>query len=182
MQILSTLQGWIVLGLSIIALGVEVYAFVDCVRRRPDAFVAAGKRTKQFWVIVTAIAMLLGVVSVGGVALLQVLPATTLPGSSLAVIGLASLYAITLGVVTLAVEALAGLVGLAAAAASYFVLATPLLSGTSHYLLPPPWPTMAPLMPVGAAQDALAAFLATPYEGGRHDRRVAKLSPERFLA
>jgi ribose 5-phosphate isomerase B len=35
---------------------------------------------------------------------------------------------------------------------------------------------------VEVALDALAAFLATPYEGGRHDRRVAKLSPERFLA
>lgn len=27
------------------------------------------------------------------------------------------------------------------------------------------------------ALDALRAFLATPYEGGRHDRRLAKLSP-----
>lgn len=28
------------------------------------------------------------------------------------------------------------------------------------------------------ALDALRAFLATPYEGGRHDRRVTKLSPD----
>lgn len=27
------------------------------------------------------------------------------------------------------------------------------------------------------ALDALRTFLATPYEGGRHDRRLAKLSP-----
>lgn len=27
------------------------------------------------------------------------------------------------------------------------------------------------------AKDCLATFLSTPYEGGRHDRRVAKLSP-----
>ncbi len=27
------------------------------------------------------------------------------------------------------------------------------------------------------AQDALRTFLATPYEGGRHDRRLAKLAP-----
>lgn len=27
------------------------------------------------------------------------------------------------------------------------------------------------------ALDALEAFLATPYEGGRHDKRLAKLSP-----
>jgi ribose 5-phosphate isomerase B len=29
------------------------------------------------------------------------------------------------------------------------------------------------------ALDALRAFLDTPYEGGRHDRRLAKLSPPR---
>jgi ribose 5-phosphate isomerase B len=28
------------------------------------------------------------------------------------------------------------------------------------------------------AADALRAFLSTPYEGGRHDRRVRKLSPD----
>ncbi len=30
---------------------------------------------------------------------------------------------------------------------------------------------------VETAQDALRLFLETPYEGGRHDRRLAKLSP-----
>jgi ribose 5-phosphate isomerase B len=28
------------------------------------------------------------------------------------------------------------------------------------------------------AQDALATFLATPFEGGRHERRVKKLTPD----
>jgi uncharacterized protein DUF4185 len=95
--------------------------------------------------------------SVVGAVLLQVLPATTLPGDGLAVIGLGALYAYTLGVVTLAVEALAGLVGLVGVAAAYFVLATPVLSGTSRYLLTPPWPTVSPWMPIGAAQEALAS-------------------------
>jgi ribose 5-phosphate isomerase B len=27
------------------------------------------------------------------------------------------------------------------------------------------------------ALDILGAFLSTPYEGGRHDRRIAKLNP-----
>ena len=62
----AALQGWIVLGLSVVALGVEVYALVDCVRRRSDAVVAAGKRTKSFWLLVTGVATLLGVVAVGG--------------------------------------------------------------------------------------------------------------------
>ena len=66
MSSLAQLQSWIVLGLSVVALGVEVYALVDCVRRRSDAFVAAGKRTKPFWLLVTGVAALLGVVAVGG--------------------------------------------------------------------------------------------------------------------
>ena len=66
MSSLAQLQSWIVLGLSVVALGVEVYALVDCVRRRSDAFVAAGKRTKPFWLLVTGVAELLGVVAVGG--------------------------------------------------------------------------------------------------------------------
>ena len=53
MSSLAQLQEWIVLGLSVVALGVEVYALVDCVRRRADAFTAAGKRTKPFWLLVT---------------------------------------------------------------------------------------------------------------------------------
>jgi hypothetical protein len=72
MQILGQLQSWIVLALSVVALGVEAYALVDCVRRRPDAFVAAGKRTKQFWLLVTGVAVLFGFVALGGVGFLAI--------------------------------------------------------------------------------------------------------------
>ncbi|MGG5260290.1 DUF2516 family protein [Phycicoccus avicenniae] len=72
MQALGTLQSWIVLALSVAALAVEVYALVDCVRRRPDAFTAAGKRTKNFWMLVTGIAVLLGIVALGGLGLLAI--------------------------------------------------------------------------------------------------------------
>ena len=72
MQILGQLQSWIVLALSVVALGVEAYAVVDCVRRRPDAFVAAGKRTKQFWLLVTGVAVLFGFVALGGVGFLAI--------------------------------------------------------------------------------------------------------------
>ena len=33
------------------------------------------------------------------------------------------------------------------------------------------------LIGIETAKDALAAFLGTAFEGGRHERRVAKLSP-----
>lgn len=98
----------------------------------------------------------LGAVSVAGATLLQLLPATSLGDGTLAVLGLGALYAFTLGAIALAVEALAGLVGLVAVAAAYFILATPLLSGTSPYLLPAPWPVVSPWTPTGATQQALA--------------------------
>ena len=73
MSSLAQLQNWIVLGLSVVALGVELYALVDCLRRRSDAFTAAGKRTKQFWLLVTGVAALLGIVALGGVGFLAII-------------------------------------------------------------------------------------------------------------
>ncbi|HQA13532.1 MAG TPA: DUF2516 family protein [Ornithinibacter sp.] len=73
MNLLANLQTYIVLGLSAVAFGVEVWAFVDCLRRRPDAFVAAGKRTKQFWMLITGLAVLLGFVALGGVGFLAII-------------------------------------------------------------------------------------------------------------
>ncbi len=73
MRILGDLQSWIILALSVAALGVEVFALVDCLRRRPDAFTAAGKRTKNFWLLVTGVATLLGVVALGGLGLLAII-------------------------------------------------------------------------------------------------------------
>ncbi|GAA0650122.1 ribose 5-phosphate isomerase B [Sphingomonas ursincola] len=35
----------------------------------------------------------------------------------------------------------------------------------------------ARLIGIDAAKDCLVAFLSTPFEGGRHERRVAKLTP-----
>lgn len=70
---LDQLQYWIVLGLSVAALGVEIYALVDCVRRRTDAFTAAGKRTKPFWLLVTVVAVLFGIVALRSVGLLGII-------------------------------------------------------------------------------------------------------------
>jgi len=72
MSALEQLQGYIVLALSLAALAVEAWALVDCLRRRPDAFTAAGKRTKSFWLLVTGLAVLLGVVALGGLGLLAI--------------------------------------------------------------------------------------------------------------
>ncbi|MGL5817316.1 MAG: DUF2516 family protein [Phycicoccus sp.] len=63
--LLADTQLWVVRALSAAALLVEVYALVDCLRRRGDAFVAAGKRTKGFWTLVTGIAVLVGFAGLG---------------------------------------------------------------------------------------------------------------------
>ena len=122
----------------------------------------------------------LALVSGLGATLLQLLPGTGLPGSDLEVIGIGAGYAFAIGAVTLAVESLAGLVGLAIVAATYFVLATPLLTGTSQYLLPPPWPTVTPWLLTGATQQALAGV--TYLDPGRVTRPLLELGAVVVLA
>ncbi len=70
---LGQAQYYVTLALTIAALALEVFAFVHALKTRPDAFVAAGKRTKNFWLAVTGVAMLLGFVSMGGLGLLAIL-------------------------------------------------------------------------------------------------------------
>ena len=48
----------IVIGVALF--GMMAWALVDCARTRADAFPAAGKRTKQFWLLLTGGATLLG--------------------------------------------------------------------------------------------------------------------------
>jgi len=69
---LGEAQYYVTLALTIAALALEVFAFVHALKTRPDAFVAAGKRTKNFWLAVTGVAMLLGFVSMGGLGLLAI--------------------------------------------------------------------------------------------------------------
>lgn len=61
---IGSAQSIVVLLLSLAAFGAELFALVDCLRNRPDAFVAAGKRTKKFWTIITALAAVFGFVSI----------------------------------------------------------------------------------------------------------------------
>lgn len=61
-----TIQDWIFRVISLVLLCVEVWAFVNAVRYRPDAYIAASKRTKGFWAALTGIALFLGVLSILG--------------------------------------------------------------------------------------------------------------------
>ena len=79
MNVIGQFQTYIAMGLGVAALGLEAWAFVDALRRRPDAFVAADKRTKGFWLAVTGVALAVGFVTftsiVGMLGLLAVIAA-----------------------------------------------------------------------------------------------------------
>ncbi len=64
---LGTAQSTLLLVLGVAALAIEVFALVDALRHRPDAYVAAGKRTKTFWSAVLGVATAVGFVAVGNV-------------------------------------------------------------------------------------------------------------------
>lgn len=65
MSVFASAQNMVMLVISVAVFAMMVVALVDCVRTRPDAFVAAGKRTKNFWLVVTGLAVLIGFVHVG---------------------------------------------------------------------------------------------------------------------
>lgn len=54
---------WFFWALAVAALIVEVWAFVDAVRRPTAAFPAAGKQTKPLWLIILGVAAAIGLFS-----------------------------------------------------------------------------------------------------------------------
>ena len=65
-QIIRTVEQAVFFILALVALGLELWAFVDCARHRANAFEATGKRTKAFWLALTGGAALIGVISMFG--------------------------------------------------------------------------------------------------------------------
>ncbi len=47
----------------LVALGLELWAFADCLRHKANVFEAVSKRTKTFWMAVTGGALLIGVLT-----------------------------------------------------------------------------------------------------------------------
>jgi hypothetical protein len=56
-------QSAIFLALAVLGFALEVYALIDALRHRPDAYVAAGKRTKTFWVAILGVAAAFGFIA-----------------------------------------------------------------------------------------------------------------------
>jgi hypothetical protein len=46
--------------LLLAAFGIELWAFIDVIRRPAAAFLAAGKQSKQIWLIISGVAAVLG--------------------------------------------------------------------------------------------------------------------------
>ncbi len=62
-------------AVAIAAFVVEVWAFADAVRRPSAAYAAAGKLTKQLWLIILGVALLFGLAgAVQFVSIIQMLP------------------------------------------------------------------------------------------------------------
>lgn len=55
------LQGGVTMIAALALLAVKIFAFVDALVRRPDAFVAAGKMTKQAWLLILGLSALAAV-------------------------------------------------------------------------------------------------------------------------
>jgi hypothetical protein len=66
---LMTAQAVVFFALAALAFVTQLVALVDAGRRRADAYVAAGKLTKQRWLMILGVATAIGFVSVGGVFL-----------------------------------------------------------------------------------------------------------------
>jgi NAD/NADP transhydrogenase alpha subunit len=68
---------WFFEALSIAAFVAEAWALIDAIRHPPAAFLAAGKQTKQIWMIILGVAAVVGLGSsafYGGIALIGILP------------------------------------------------------------------------------------------------------------
>ena len=63
MQLYSGFQNVVLLVLGVVALGCEVFAFVDALRHAEKAYVAAGKRTRTFWLVLLGAALAIGFVT-----------------------------------------------------------------------------------------------------------------------
>lgn len=63
MDIVLDIQRYLYLALGFLALGIELWALADCLRRSPASFEASFKRTKGFWAGLTGAAAGVGLLT-----------------------------------------------------------------------------------------------------------------------
>lgn len=62
-MVIGIIQQGIFYILAFVAFGVQLWALIDCVRNKPVTFQRAFKRTKGFWLGITAVATAIGLIS-----------------------------------------------------------------------------------------------------------------------
>ncbi|HEX2704348.1 MAG TPA: DUF2516 family protein [Candidatus Lustribacter sp.] len=67
MPVIWDLQNLLLTLLGLAAFGAELFALIDAVRHQDNAYVAAGKRTRTFWLVVLAVAVVVGFVTMGNI-------------------------------------------------------------------------------------------------------------------
>jgi hypothetical protein len=65
--------GLIFLVLLLLQIALKVYVFIDAVRRPQDAFVAADKQTKNFWLIILGLALFTQFVFTDAIGILTII-------------------------------------------------------------------------------------------------------------
>ncbi|SDI42318.1 Protein of unknown function [Arthrobacter subterraneus] len=75
MELVLLTEMWLFRVLGYVALGIELWAFIDCIQRKPASFEATFKRTKSFWLGLTAGAAAIGALTAlfGGIGLFGLL-------------------------------------------------------------------------------------------------------------
>lgn len=82
MSIIPIVQQWLFLALALVAFGIQIWALVDCVRAKPVEFERAFKKTKGFWLGITAGSAAFGFICIpppvglGGPIFLQLIAVT----------------------------------------------------------------------------------------------------------
>jgi hypothetical protein len=74
MGVVGSLQFYIALLLGLAALAMEVFALVDALRHRAEEFTAAGKLTKQIWMLILVVAVAIGFVTASNPLGIGILP------------------------------------------------------------------------------------------------------------
>ena len=60
----TTVQQMLTLGLGVLVLGMSLFALVDALRARKDAFTAAGKLTKPIWSAILGVGVVIAIIMV----------------------------------------------------------------------------------------------------------------------
>lgn len=61
-----TVEHWLYLALGVVGAVLEIWALVDCATRNSQQFERAGQRPKSFWLLLTGLAALIGLMTVWG--------------------------------------------------------------------------------------------------------------------